>query len=681
MGLAFALKYKDTVLDLVDDTVLTVEWYSTLFNENEVFRGSYSYAVDLKLSDKNKALLGMPHLLENRLSRQKIEVSVWLYGHTWKNATYDYEVLSDRLSGNLLIDNAIIADWLRDTSLPDVFSYYDGTKISYHSIDIGSNVTERTAYLNHTATSGPGVYPMAFPGLYNYGWDGQYKRWGNIPGVNVYFSETENSFKILNLNLFFCPMFYLTWLIKEVCSKMGFEAVGTFMEHPEVKRWIIYNTSYYTGVEMNQSEFVIIPSRHLPKITIGSLFKILRNDLKLGIYFDSLTKIAHFNLPNTILETIESIDLSVNQVRNSLKIKDSIPKKLKVKTAKDDSDNTYQYIDTIDSMTLGKGSSEPPVELSIDAPIMHRPMSQSGVNFYRWPMVEQIVNLYDNYYADTDMYNKTGEISKNTFSFRLLSYRGLESYDSSNLARKTSYATSDNRNGLGGIDPAIISTDPGNTGSWLRKLCEPFYRMLHISEQIEVDTYVGIDSFSKLSPLTKSIIRSRSGAKLSVLLDRVTFEPKKSNGYIFAKLKGYTVNKAYALLGNTEFQVADRTIKDSLVYLSAWFEDFRTVTDSTSATTYAKVRINFYGDKYCQEPALVSGLTVHLLITDNFYTNTIVVNTTLKDVTVTTGTNVSTHLTSTEYRISYQTSGNPESNWKADIEPIVLEGDTYIPVL
>lgn len=676
MGIAFSLKYKDTLLDLEKDTTLTVEWYSTLFNESEIFRGSYSYPVDLKLSSKNKTLLGMPHLLENRMSRQKIEVSILLFGHTWKNALYDYEVQGGKISGNLFIDNAIIADWLRDTTLPDVFSYYDGANTAYHTIDIGADVPSRTAYLNNTATADPGEYPMAFPGLYNYGWDGVYKRWDNAGIVNMYFTETDNSFKLLNGNLFFCPMFYLTWLIKEVCDKMGFKAVGSFLDHAEVKRWILYNNSYYTGREMNRSEFKIIPSRHLPKITIGSLFKILRNDLKLGIYFDSLTKTAYFNLPNQILENLNEIDLGNLIIRDSLKIRSSLPKKYKVKLAKDEGDATRVYYDSVESLLLGKADTETPVELSISAPLMNTPLPVAGYNMQRWPMVEQIANLYDNEFGDTDMYNKDGEIIKNEFTFRLLSYRGLQPYDVSNPSYVTSYATSDNLNALGVVDTNIIATDPVNTQSWLKKLCEPFYIMQHISEQVEFDMHVGVEQFSKLNPLAKGKIWSRSGAKQTILFDRITFEPKQRKSNIFAKVKAYSVSNSYVFMGQEGFITGEITKKENLVYVSAWFEDFRSV----HPITYAKVRFNFYADKYCQTPLAVSNLKIHALITENAYTNGFIVNTLTQEVMATTGTNVITHLTSTEYRSAHFIA-DPASYWEYILEPIVLEGDSYIPVL
>src|SRR5690606_3910518 len=113
-------------------------------NEAEIFRGSYSYAVKLKLSEKNKGALKMPHLIENRTSRIRYIVSILLFGQTWKNALLEVELVQDYISGNLLIDNSIIAEIMRETSIPDLFSDLDqsGKKI-YTTIDIGNSYYER----------------------------------------------------------------------------------------------------------------------------------------------------------------------------------------------------------------------------------------------------------------------------------------------------------------------------------------------------------------------------------------------------------------------------------------------------------------------------------------------------------------------------------------------------------
>src|SRR5690606_15009474 len=122
--LDFAIKYGDIFFDLEEDSRLTVEWYSTVFNEAEILRGSYSYPVHMKWTEKNLAALGFPNFISNRMARKTIDVSILLVAGTWKNATMEIEISYERLSGSLLIDNSIIAEAIKETTLPDMFSYF-----------------------------------------------------------------------------------------------------------------------------------------------------------------------------------------------------------------------------------------------------------------------------------------------------------------------------------------------------------------------------------------------------------------------------------------------------------------------------------------------------------------------------------------------------------------------------
>src|SRR5690606_15551927 len=126
MRLDFAIKYGSIFFDIEDGSHLTVEWYSTVFNESEIFRGSYSYAVDMKWTEKNLVALGFPNFISNRLARKTVDVSILLFGATWKSAKMDVQVSDQQITGTLLIDNGIIAEAIRENTLVDMFSFFDG---------------------------------------------------------------------------------------------------------------------------------------------------------------------------------------------------------------------------------------------------------------------------------------------------------------------------------------------------------------------------------------------------------------------------------------------------------------------------------------------------------------------------------------------------------------------------
>lgn len=676
--IGFAIKYEGVILDLEDDAHLTVEWYSTLFNEAELFRGSYSYAVGMKLTDKNKAALGLPHLLENRTFRRSVLVSVLLFGHTWKNAKLDFSIKGASMAGNLLIDNGIVADSLQNLTLPDMFSFFDGTKKTYKGISIGLTNPAKLNYMNLCATQPPGSTPMVWPIFRNYGWSGTFMPSDGRNLINQYNWETH-TYNILDTVFFHCPMFYFHWLVNEVCTKLGFKAQGSFMDDPEIKRWVIFNNSYYTGHEIMQLGFEVYPSRHLPNISIGAFFKSLRNDMKLGIYFDSLTKIVTLEKPNDVVQTSEYIDLGDLIVKDSLDIKSSAVRSFVIKSAKDDTDQVSTYFDHIASLRIGSDDKSTPMELSIGAPRMNDPLLVSvGLRDLRSAIVDQVANVYDKEYVETQAFNAEGEMNKNTFSFRLLSWRGLQDYDVDHPTWKIPYGTSDNRNSRGVVEPGYYATDPFNEQGWLRKGCASYFRMLQVQEEITYDMNMPVDRFSKLHPLAKSRIRGRSGGMMTVLFDRITFEPNKRNSLLFARMKGYGMSASYALMGTDMTFVVNEQIKiPDVIYVSARIEYTRTeVGGSTGTTFFGKILLEFWSDKYQQARKSVSGLVVDFRL-ERYIRNSSGDSTLVFERTITTGTNVTQHLTTEEFAYFNNSTGGA---YTSKVFVLSNEVNKYVPI-
>src|SRR5690606_27362221 len=277
-----------------------------------------------------------------RMARKKIDVSILLMGGTWKNATMDIEIAHETISGTLLIDNSIIAEAIKESTLPDMFSFFSGGAKQYEAIDIGTTLVDRRAHMFLTALS-PHNYPYAFPSMTNFSALGERtleeSAWINsFDWTNPYTA----SYNLLDDN-FYNPSFYLVWLIKSLCVKLGFEAVGSFLDHPEIKTWIIYNTGYYSGREIKRDGFKIIPARHFPKVTVTEIFKIRRNDLMVLMYFDSLTRKAHFELSDDILMQDDVYDYSGQVIDKTVKTTGVKDKAFQVIAAIDDADESYTF--------------------------------------------------------------------------------------------------------------------------------------------------------------------------------------------------------------------------------------------------------------------------------------------------------------------------------------------------
>lgn len=675
MAIGFAIKYNDVLLDVESGSNLTVEWFSTVFNEAELFRGSYSYPVDLKWSEKNLTALNFANKLENRLARISVVVSIIIFGHTWKNAIMEIDVEDQRLPATLLIDNSIISDTIKENTLLDMFSYFDGIEKKYSTIDMGTTEAQKRAHMLDTALY-PGAYPYAFPSMTNFGLFGEKNLSGQawVNGFNWEDPTITGAYQLYD-NFFYCPSFYLVWMIKEICKKMGFEAIGSFLNHAEIQTWVIYNTGYYTGSEIKNNGFVIVPARHLPKITVSNFFKILRNDFKLFIYFDSLTKKAHFELPDRILEKENKMNFSPWMLDRSLKIKQVKDKAFLITVGIDDGDEIYKFLPYVKSKRVGLASDLKTTAIAVGAPFMNSGVFTGNLpSPLRNPQTMQTANIYDDSFAESTAFNKSGDISINEFTFRLFSFRGLLNNSTENAAWRLPYGTSDNRNALGVVHPNWISTNLNSENNWLEVFAAQFYKLLTVIETIEFNAQIPANRFSDVSPMEIYSIADKSGATTSFLPDRITFEPQKNNVTVYTRIKGYAFHKVFALLDPALLRISDYEVikPGNIIYVAMRWVDHRAVIVSpTDYSYYAKAQFLFYSDPYLMNPITVSGLKV-------YFTNVIHYET--GDVSnphnITTDNNVSQY-TWFETRIRYTFSG-----FVVDSEITVDDpGDeSYVPI-
>lgn len=670
MMLDFAIKYGDVLLDLEEGSQLTVEWYSTVFNEAEILRGSYSYPVQMKWTDKNLVVLGFPNYISNRMARKKIDVAVILFGGTWKNATMEIEISYERLSGSLLIDNSIIAEAIKETTLPDMFSFFSNGKKQYEQIDIGSTVNDRRAHMLATAVN-PDQYPYAFPSLTNFSALGE-RTLEETAWINPF--DWKNPHTIgypLHDNYFYNPSFYLVWLIKTICTKLGFEAVGSFLDHHEVKTWQIFNTGYYSGREIKKDGFKIIPARHFPKLTVTDFLKVLRNDLKVMIYFDSLTRKAFFELSETILMQDDVYDYSGQVVEKTVKTTPVKDKAFNVISAVDDADESFNYLPYVKSIRIGEGELKK-VELSIGSLFMNKGILTAFIRHpLRQPMVSQVANVYDVEFSSYGCYNKQGELSKNEFTFRIFSFRGLRANDVNNPGYALPYATTDDRDTLGNVVPGWIPTMLSANG-FVANLASMFYRFLTWTEGIEFSSFISPKGFFDINPMRMGMIQDLDGSKNRFLIDRISFEPIRGVSQIFSKVTGFLYHKVFGLSSEDAFQVYELSTPDDIAYVVWRYIDVRRSYEN-GTHTLGKIQFLFFDDPFLLTPKDVSSLKVNYALERTISTGAVDV----EEYNFTTGDGVYEY-TTLEFTI--ETILDPY--WKLSTNVILRESDdeSYMPV-
>lgn len=614
----FAIRYGDTALDVQEGSRLTVEWMSVLFNEESLFAGSYSYPIVFPLTPLNKAAFANAHMPENRRARKKLPVLVQLYGQSWKRAVLAFDVTGDGYEGDLQIDSGTVADWMRERSLASVFTISNGGKFVRHiPVKVSSDPVGRVFSIMDSIAN-PGKYPWVFFPLRNDLRSGDAEDGEAVVPEGKFVNEWKDGFFTTLPDKLFSPFFYLTWVIGKVCDWLGFEARGSFLEHPEVRTWVIYNTGMIGSEEFGNASLELYPARHLPGMSVAAFMKALRNDLKVAIYFDSHTRIAHFELGDDVLGAPGGVDLSAKVEAGSLRIKRNGVDGYNLKVMVDDGDEMYMQSQYVRNYFAGTSEKPKPVDLQMGTTFMYRgPTEYHTPSALRMPWVKQVANIYDVKWQGMSSYNEDDTYGKNDFKLRLLAYKGTVPWPG--VATDVPYATSDNLDVNG--EPAYdYSLQPGGDHGWLTRFTLGWYEMLCATEQVDIMARLAVSEFMKLEPLRKFFFSGSSRARLAALPDRVTFEPMDKGRVVGCRILAYPHYNMAALddgafggFEEGEVVVPDERIYAYLVYSESaphWPNERYTINKNKEKRRVADITVKFFSDEDMLVPLAVENLPI-----------------------------------------------------------------------
>ncbi|MGJ1295523.1 hypothetical protein ACR777_15055 [Sphingobacterium spiritivorum] len=612
--MSFGIQYGEVFLDVAENDKLTVEWVSSYFNDDKVFAGSYSYPINLPLTEKNKSVLGNGHLLENRQARKKISVNIILFDQSWKRADLIYDISSQGFEGSLQIDVAVVAEWMRERSLASAFTVTNNGKfVSFIELAGRGSESGNKQMVKDTQTAAPGEYPYVYFPLRNDMATGEmiadenakFEDWLINPHVNG-----VNTFS----NTLWTPYFYLQWVIKEVCKFLGFTATGSFLSDPEVAKWVIYNNGVIWCDDFKKSNFSVCPAKHLPDISISDLMKLLRNDFFVRIYFDSNDRVAYFIKADDLLQTDDILDLSGSLIKDSLKIKYNNVQGYEVLTKIDDGDEMNQIFPYVKSYTIG--NSDTPKSHELKSAITYM-FSGSLISMYkgRVPWVRQSVNLYSEIWVDKSSYNPANTYGKNSFGFRLLAYQGIQRKNAEGALAPSNtypYGTSDHRD-PNGLETYDYSVSPGSESGYLNRFASDWFNMLCETEQIDFMALISLKKFMDITPLKKVVISTESLAKTSLFLDRITFEPSEKNSKINTRILAYPQYNIMAIseLSNIKFEEGEIIVPELKVYAKLTVEgEYYYINKSNEKEKRAYIYVSFYRDIAGTIPYSVTNMNV-----------------------------------------------------------------------
>lgn len=551
------------VLELPIDSKITIEINSTIFDTDDIIRGSYSYPFQLPLNENNCRFLDYGFLPERDLLPE-IPVQVTAGTHVF-SATLIYKTSGFYADASLLIDLGAIADTIRNQPLREFVT---------ESFFIAKEDNQGGQTLKSLALAQPNVFPIVFPPFYNFEmvdfeWrpvdanqnpiqnykrpliHNQYYNWASIyPNV-----PANSGDKLL------VPMVYLCWLITYICKKLGFSAQGTLFTDPVLTRLIIFNTQTTPGWDPEQNGYKVEIGRHLGEYTISEFFKILRAFVGLSIDINITSRQATFNTYRDLSRRKGYTDLSDCLVPNT-EGNDGVENKgFIVNNFYDASD---KYIDfNVDAWTnniqprqfkksysFATGNGATPVNLSVGTLMMNaysafraveNPNVPNPVKMLL-PVTEQSGNLADGYFKTSPNYSpyfdtndtKAVPAAINQFGFRMLIYWGMQQDTSGDLYPYASSVSYDSKYLQIG-EMSLLAGEPDDIwNTYQRK----YYEFLSASKSISALMRISLGKLSEISPSVPVGYRSKNHVTGRYLLEKLTYELPAKEGFVLAKFEG-----------------------------------------------------------------------------------------------------------------------------------------------
>jgi hypothetical protein len=545
-------------LQLPADQRLTVEINSTIFDTDDIIRGSYSYPFKFGLNENNCRFIADGHLPEVAL-QPEMRVAVSAGPHSFF-ATLTYKTSGIEADAALLIDLGEITDQIRNTSLREFVT----ETLVISTLELGAKPT-----FQKLAEAEPNTYPVVFPPFFNS--DQVEKDWkpldssGNEIGSyarpvlhNLYYPDLDMYTGTLlgHGDVIFVPMVYTCWLVQHICQKLGFAAQGTLFTDPVLSRLILFNTQSIAGLDPQTGEYLVKVGLHLGDDTIATFFKALRAYLGLSIEVDVTAKKVVFNTYRSLRKTREMVNISAELVPGSQGVDQGIDGGYVVNTYVDDAD---KYLNaSIDSQTddqfffvrkeiaksnsFTTGTKERQVSLEIGTTAMRM---HDGRNSSRWllPTVQQEGNNADPFFERSGSYSpyeNKNELDKsvpeppNAWGLRMLIYWGMQK---NSVAEKYPFASSVSYDSTYNVI-GDMSLQPGEPDDiwWIHQM--HYYEFLSFSKKITALFRLSLATLSKIStsvPIGFDMVNFVQGR---YLLEKFTYELPASQGFVMAKFQG-----------------------------------------------------------------------------------------------------------------------------------------------
>ncbi|GAB3177700.1 hypothetical protein [Telluribacter humicola] len=575
-------------LQLPPDSRITVEILSTILNTDEVLRGSYSYPFRFPLSPHNIRFLGVGYSPE-QLANVEMPVTLAVDGMPVERGLMSFKIMGRYADAYLKLHLGEVASKVRELRLRQAVN---------EPFSLGSSEEQVKATLVRLHTADPATYPVVFPpfrndlmiepeyttGRANYTRPTLFNRYQTNDGTLFFDSQLSYYYQYGEREL--VPMLYLTWLIRKICAVLGFTAVGSWLHHPEVERFILFNTQTVPGLNYATGANIEL-SQHVPDMSVGDFLKALRAFKGLGVFFDGRARQVRFVDYRTLRSSSQYQDFTDGFIPESDQYDQPDQGGYTLKNYVEETDELYKEVETFQLYhTVGDG--EAPIDLQVGTLFMTRDPNYDSPANASWmiPVCKQPGNLGDPIFNASKNYSAyaSGADPKNKFGLRLLSYRGMQADGAGALYP---YASSVSYN-FDYETVGTLSLMPGEPDDVFAQYQRHYYEMLAGSRKVQVDLLLSINQVSQFLPHVAVGLQLRNRIFSKWLPQLLSYELPARNSKVLAQLEAVQLVPVSL----------KPTIPQELLYQAVWVElvlENETVDDGSNfRMTYADVVAYFY---------------------------------------------------------------------------------------
>jgi len=252
-------------LALPDELSLDID---SPYFQADAIPGTASLPFDLAWTRENLRGLNFPHLFRGPGGPPPVLVDCYIDGPRWRRGKLVYlsvDVAAQRLRYNFVADAADLATAIQDVKL-DTLDLGTAPLVIRKNDVYALNPVKNSAFYGDKAPAGYSSYLNYAPG-------GVY-----APGAEL------------------APQPYLVPLLRRVAAHFGYEAVGPWLDEPEIQTLCLYSDRLATDPT------TVTLNRHVPAIDVADLLLGLKGLFGLGIYVNPNARQLRFTALRGVLQ-------------------------------------------------------------------------------------------------------------------------------------------------------------------------------------------------------------------------------------------------------------------------------------------------------------------------------------------------------------------------------------------